>query len=156
MIPHSKLTIEDLGTVREAHRKVIRCRRLLSEARAAAGIHGISYDRVGSRTPNYDSVLESKVVKIVDRERGLRTAQLEMKAARLRLWLILLESVKDARMRLILQYRYVDLMSWQQVSAELGSKEQDTMDAVKKAHKRFIDELKLNSDDRENRENREK
>lgn len=149
MIPHSKLTIEDLGTVREAHRKVIRCRRLLSEARDAAGIHGVSYDKVGSHSQNYDSILENKMVRVIDRERNLRTAQLEKEAAMLRLWLKILESVNDARMRLILQYRYVDLMSWQQVSAELGGRERDSIDAVKQAHKRFIDELKLNTD-REN------
>ena len=115
------------------------------EAKDASGVHGVNYDKVSGGTPNYESRLENDTLRVVIREQKLRLAELEMEAAQLRL-LLKLFVVNDSRTRLILVCRYVDLMDWKHVSAEIGGGEINSPEAVKKAHQRFINRL--------NRENR--
>ncbi len=146
------LTMRDLESVSEAYSRVKRCSRRLKEARDAMGLHGVTYDQIGSKTHNHKSHIEHGIVKIIQRERELKTAELELNLVQLRLW-VKLYSVDDARIRLILKCRYVDLMEWEQISKELYPDNIDlsnrrhrvidelSVDAIKKTYQRFIQQL---------------
>lgn len=82
-----------------------------------------------------ESAVERFAVQIVDTERSI--AELDMKIIRAELDLQrYISSVDDSQMRLILQYRFVDCLTWRDVAQRLDCTV--TEEAVKMMVSRFI------------------
>ncbi len=132
-----KITAADLNSVLIARRKVAKARQKLMEAREAAGIGAVRYDKAGSSGNSAsDSRLERKVIDIVDWENSLKMAEIQQSVAIMRLW-VLFHALPDARARVIFWYRYCGLLGWGAIAQKLSG--DNTAASVRKYHDRYIE-----------------
>lgn len=87
------------------------------------------------RNPSPKNMMEEIVPLIIDIKDKLNREQHEYEEEQARLENFI-RSIDDYQIRLILAYRFIDLMSWNQVAQKLGGN--NTEDGVKKACYRYL------------------
>ena len=130
------LTREDLGTVKTAAAKVRKLEERIKEVRQAAGLKGRGLDLSGIRSHRQGSSVEAAAERIAQLEEELQVARLEYQLAVIRLSVKLFD-IDDAEARLVLRFRYVDLLSWEGVREKIG-KRLYTIAGLRKIHERAL------------------
>lgn len=87
------------------------------------------------RNPSPKNLMEEIMPLIIDARDKLNREQREYEEEQARLENFI-RSVNDYQIRLILAYRFIDLMAWNQVAQKLGGN--NTEDGVKKACYRYL------------------
>lgn len=87
------------------------------------------------RNPNTKNLLEEIVPLILEAKERIEEEQAQFVREQIKIEQYI-RSVEDYQIRLILHYRFVDLMPWNQVARKIGGN--NTEDGVKKACYRFL------------------
>ena len=87
------------------------------------------------RNPNTKNLLEEVVPLIIEAKKRIEEEQEQFIREQIKIEQYI-RSIDDYQIRLILLYRFVDLMPWNQVARKIGGN--NTEDGVKKACYRFL------------------
>ncbi len=128
------LTKKELSQLYWLNREIEEEKRKLEELKAAASgctqkITGLPHVGGGDKVGDL-AILIAEQKDLVE----LMVKQSVMEYNRLNRYIA---SVEDAQMRMILSFRYVNGLSWQQVAFHIGGN--NTADGVRKAHNRFLE-----------------
>ncbi len=130
------MTVKELSQLYYLNASIEMMREQLAEMREAADIRSPSLSDMPRASGVKDKIGEI-VPSIADQETELEEMLAEMEEKRRELTAFI-NTVPNYRIRLILQLRYVKLMTWQEVADKIGGKE--TEYTVKKTCYRFISE----------------
>ncbi len=129
------MTLRKLSQLYYLNKLIERDKQKLAELRGKLGNPG---------TPNYDgmphnpspkNMLEESIVLITELEDSIKKEQNDFLRERMEIEEYI-RSIDDYQIRLIFSYRFVDLMTWYQVSLCIGGN--NTEDSVKKMCYRFL------------------
>ncbi len=106
----------------------------LISSRLEPGGSNLSNDMPHSATPK--NIVDELLPQLVDLETRLKRELEEFDREQKRIEEYISTIKDDYQMRLILTYRYIDLLTWQQVATKIGGR--NTEDSVKKSCYRFL------------------
>lgn len=128
------MTLRELSKLYYLNKLIARDKEKLAELRSKLEPGAIMISSM-PHNPSPKNVMEETIPLIVELEIQLKKEQSDYIKER-----IIIEeyirSVKDYQIRLILSYRFIDLMTWRQISMMIGGG--NTEDSVKKMCYRFL------------------
>ena len=128
------MTVRELSRLYYLHKLIDRDSEKLAELEAKLQPGGASIDGM-PRNHNGENKIESIVPLIIELKAHIAERQEQCIREQIEIEKYI-QTVEDYQIRLIISYRFIDLLSWQQVACRIGGN--NTEDSVKKAFYRYI------------------
>lgn len=126
---HNPVTLNELSRLFLLRKRRAELHGRLEELRAAStGITSPRLDGMPRSPSRHESKVERFVIGIVDTDRSIIELDLEILRAEIDIQRFV-STVPDSRMRLILQYRFVDCLTWRDVARALNDGKTTESDA---------------------------
>ena len=129
------MTIRELSRLYFLEKLIERDTENLARLNACLQPGGMELDGMPRSPSHGNSLIEKAVIQISDIEERIRRQQREYIRERVKIE-DYINSVEDYQIRLILLFRFVDLLTWQQVAQRIGGN--NTEDSVRKACNRYL------------------
>lgn len=128
------MTVRELSKLYYLNKLIERDTLRLSELHSRLQPGGMNFDGM-PRNPSPKNVMEEIIPLIIEIEERIRKEQEDYIKERMEIESFI-RSVEDYQIRLILSYRFVDLLTWNQTARMIGGN--NTEDSVKKMCYRFL------------------
>lgn len=130
------MTIKELSRLYYLNKLIERDESRLAELEARLSPGGMSFSRIPQAQKKCANTFEDAAIGMIELKERILAERGEYIRERDALEAYI-NSVKDCRMRLILTYRFVDLMSWTAIAMRIGGGNTD--ESIKKACYRFLE-----------------
>jgi len=128
------MTVRELSKLYYLHKLIERDTIKLSELEAQLQPGGMNISGM-PRNPSPENMMEKIVPLIIEIKERIEKQQEQYIRERITIEEYI-QSVDDYQIRLIMSYRFVDLMTWQQIALLIGGN--NTADSVRKACNRYL------------------
>ena len=128
------MTVRELSKLYYLNKLIERDTLRLSELHSRLQPGGMNFDGM-PRNPSPKNMMEEIIPLIIEIEERIRKEQEDYIKERMEIENFI-RSVEDYQIRLILSYRFVDLLTWNQTARMIGGN--NTEDSVKKMCYRFL------------------
>jgi len=134
------MTVRELSKLYYLHKLIERDTIKLSELEAQLQPSGMNLSGM-PRNPSPKNKMETIVPLIIEVKERIQKQQEQYIRERIVIEEYI-QSVEDYQIRLIMSYRFVDLMTWQQIALHIGGN--NTEDSVRKACNRYLKKTEQN------------